>query len=234
MSESTGFRWYREWIHPLNARPDLRPTTVRVALALVKHADNDTGICWPAAETLAECASCSVSAVQKAVAQLKRMGSLEVEPGRGRRTSRYRLVGPGAWGPIARTDVRPIEGQGRTNGPCRDASPSDAAPPGCATQPPPGVRPELLRRIPQTSIDLSPNNNPDGSCPAGPPAPVGWSALPDQVVVGEEDEIIDGEIVNTARPEEAPIVLTGVWAEKAERYAAERAEARREQEAQLA
>ena len=90
------FVWYR-WASSVNARPDIRPTTTRVATALAGRADNGTGECWPSEAKLATEAGAKVRTVRRAIAELRALGALEVTPGRGRRTSRYRLIPPARW-----------------------------------------------------------------------------------------------------------------------------------------
>jgi hypothetical protein len=140
---SDAFTWLA-WLDAVNALQDVRPTTVRVAVALRKHAKNADGTCYPGEATLAkEAGACSVRAVQLAVADLRRRGALEVESGKGRKTSRYRLVAVEDW-PIGRTDVRPIEEVGRTDVRGSDEQACGAEANGRAGQPRTGVRPELL------------------------------------------------------------------------------------------
>jgi hypothetical protein len=235
-----GYRWYR-WAAVVRARADVVCTTKLVAAALADHADNESGCCFPSQWRIAvECGypepalragekpPAPPRAVQKAIAELKRVGALEVDAGKGRRTSRYRLVPEGEWQEIARTHVRPNEGPARTGGQGSAAQACDSAPHAATTQRRTEVRPELLSGTAQATPDRAAALL--LSQPHQPTTTPSTNEEEKTCVPGVVDEKVEIEV----RPE-APIVLTGVWAEKAKRYAAERAEARcREQEAQVA
>ena len=143
MSDGDGYQWYR-WAAAVRARDDIRCPTKLVAAALASHADNNSGQRWPRQGTLAEECAISVSAVGKAVSELRRIGSLEVDHGKGRRSSRYTLIPAGSWVPIGHPTVRPMRSPGRPGGRGSVAPEGDAGSPGGAAQGHPTVRPELL------------------------------------------------------------------------------------------
>lgn len=75
------------------AAEDLPAHAKLVALALVRFVDNDTGITWSSVRTLRTDTGLSNDAVARAVRALRDRGFIvEVEPARGRRAARYRVV----------------------------------------------------------------------------------------------------------------------------------------------
>ena len=100
------FQWYA-WLEAVNKRPDITPSTVRVAIQLARRADNETGDCHPGEEWLVENCSVSKRAVTYAIANLRRVGALKVlKPGRWRQRAEYQLVPAENWKPIARNRLR--------------------------------------------------------------------------------------------------------------------------------
>lgn len=253
MSDVDGYQWYR-WEAAIRARRDLRCATKLVAGALAGHADNETGKCWPKHETLAAECALSESAVSKAVAELRRIGALEVDSGKGHRSSRFTLVPAGAWVPVGHPTVRPTKEEGRPDVQGSVAPAGEAGSPDSATQGRTTVRPEL------------PTGPTEGATQQTPPAvPPHQQANVVVVVVesesSEEDvrtslgthslggdgaclpagEVVDAEAAKEnerapASPSVPSVPLTGVWAKKLREYTgqdSDEALATPEEEAQL-
>ncbi len=55
-----------------------QPTEIKVYCALASYADWETGLCWPAQQTLAEAAAVSLSTVKRALHTLVAIGAVEV------------------------------------------------------------------------------------------------------------------------------------------------------------
>lgn len=89
------------------------PTAYMLYGLLARYAD-DTGRCWPSRRTMAERLSCSMSTVDRAVDDLRKVGALVVVPRkddeRGQLTNDYRLIraAPDASTPLVKSEQPPL------------------------------------------------------------------------------------------------------------------------------
>ena len=104
-----------DWLAALVAMPAAPDSAVRIAVALAKRQNRDTGRLNPSAGTLAKDAALSVRSTRRAVAWLERAGFVSVDRtdgGNHRNTSQYRLTVPAervtAAAPV--TPVSPVTG----------------------------------------------------------------------------------------------------------------------------
>jgi biotin operon repressor len=72
----------------------LSMSEIGVFMALVRHADIETGECYPAVETLAKYLRASKTTVRKAITTLEEAGYVAIERSAGRNVNHYWLLPP--------------------------------------------------------------------------------------------------------------------------------------------
>lgn len=165
-----------DWLAALVAMPAAPDSAVRIAVALAKRQNRDTGRLNPSAGTLAKDAALSVRSTRRAVAWLERAGFVSVDRtdgGNHRNTSQYRLTIPAervtAAAPV--TPVSPV---------------TEGSPQGCHQRHPRGDSrdmPGVTLLSPKQGIEQGSKQGTEQDPPI-PPAAEPTTGRPDQDLLG--------------------------------------------------